>query len=193
MIHRHFFAGLIAALALGKLSLADDVRYTTDANGVQYQETHRMVKRPVSETQIVENQQTVYTNRVTTEYQPNYRTVYSPITEYAWEPYLANRWNPLASPSVQYRYVPHTRWETRTEEVHVPVTRSELVPEQRITRTPVVTQRFVDEEQISRVAVSNSGQFSNTTVASRPIGGTSLSGDPPRSASSPAATFVDRR
>ncbi len=182
MIHRHFLAGFIAALALGELSLADDVHTYTDANGVTIQETHRMVKRPVSETQIVENQQTVYTNRVTTEYQPNYRTVYSPITEYAWEPYLANRWNPLATPSVQYRYVPHTRWEMRTEEVHVPVTRSELVPEQRITRVPVTTQRFVDEEQISRVALSNGGQFSNTAVASRPIGGTSLSGDPPRQA-----------
>lgn len=191
MIHRHFLAGFVAVLALGELSLADDVRITPpDANGVQYQETHRIVKRPVSETQMVENSTTVYTNRLTTEYQPTYRSVYTPITEYAWEPYLANRWNPLATPSVQYRYVPHTRWEMRTEEVHVPVTRSELVPEQRVTRIPVTTQHFVDAEQIERVAIGNSGQFSNTAVASRPIGGSSLSGDPPRSASN---DFTNRR
>jgi hypothetical protein len=182
MIHRHFLLGLFAALATCQVSWADDIVYTKDNNGVTYRETHRVVKRPVSETQIVENQQTVYTDRVTTEYQPSTRTLYSPVTEYAWEPYLANRWNPLASPAVQYRYVPHTRWEMRTEETHVPVTRRELVPETRISRVPVTATRFVDEEQISKVAVATDPFGANTAVAARPIGGQSLSSDPPKQA-----------
>jgi hypothetical protein len=183
MIHRHFLLGVFAALATCQLSFADDVRYVQDPNGATVRETRRTVKRPVSETQIVENQSTVYTDRVTTEYQPSTRTLYSPVTEYAWEPYLANRWNPMASPSVQYRYVPHTRWEMRTEETQVPVTRRELVPETRISRVPVTATRFVDEEQISRVAVSNPDPFGNSAVAARPIGGQTLGGDPPRQAS----------
>jgi hypothetical protein len=168
---------------------ADEVRYTTDENGVTYRETRRVIRRPTMETRIEERQQTVYAERQSTELHPSYRTIYTPVTEYRWEPYLANRWNPLAQPYWAYRFVPHTRWETRTEEHRVPVVRREWVPEQRSVQVPVVTHRVVDEEIISRVAVSGGAGGGDpfatspgTSVVRRDtVGGVGrLENDPPR-------------
>jgi hypothetical protein len=186
MFHRHYLASLLVVLGVCQTARAQEV-HTNPQNGQQYRVTGRqLVSRPVTETRVVENQYTVHTPRTITEYQPSSRTVYSPVTEYQWEPYMANRWNPFTSPSVQYRYVPRTRWEMRTEQVHIPVTRQELVAEQRISRTPITTQRFVTEEQVTAVAVNGGDPFgSNTAVAAKPqIGGTQLSNDSPRQAAS---------
>src|SRR5260221_11674285 len=97
---------------------------------------------------------TVYTDRATVEYQPSYQNVYTPVTEYTWEPYLANRWNPFSQPSVAYHYVPHTRWDVRTDAQQIPVTRHETVAEQRTAQVPVVSQRWVDVEHVTRMAVN---------------------------------------
>ena len=184
MIHRHFLGALIATLALTQIAWAQQIE-TDPQTGVQYQVTGRQVyKRPVSETHIEERPYTVYTEHLTTEYQPSYRTVYTPVTEYSWEPYLANRWNPFSQPTVGYHYVPHTRWEMRTEENQVPLTRHDFVPEQRVAQVPVTTQRFVDEEHVTRVAMSNTGgsdPFANRTASTSQIGGVAtLPQDPPR-------------
>ncbi len=184
MIHRHITASLLVVLGACPMAIAQDIH--TNSQGQQYRVTGRqLVSRPVTETHVVENQYTVHTPRTITEYQPSARNVYTPVTEYQWEPYLANRWNPFSSPSVQYRYVPRTRWEMRTEQVHVPVTRQEFVAEQRVSRTPVTTQRFVTEEQVTSVAVNGNDPFTgNTAVAAKPIGTTGqLQSDPPRQAS----------
>jgi hypothetical protein len=163
---------------------ADDAIQTDPQTGIQYRVTGRQVyKKPVSDTHVEERPYTVYTEHVSTEYQPSYRNVYSPVTEYSWEPYMANRWNPFSQPTVGYRYVPHTRWDMRTEESQIPVTHRDMVPEQRVAHVPVVTQRWVDEEHITRVAVSGGAgdPFSGTATASRPLGSTgTLSSDPPK-------------
>ena len=83
--------------------------------------------------------------------------MYTPVTEYSYEPYMADRWNPFTSPHVEYRYVPHTRWDMHTEETQIPVTHRDLVPEQRVMQVPVTTQRLVAEEHITRVAVNGGG------------------------------------
>lgn len=190
MIHRNILAGLIGVLALSRAAWAQQV-VTDPQTGRQFQETRWTTQRPVSETRIEQRPYTVYTERLSTEYHPSYRTVYTPVTEYSWEPYMANRWNPLAQPSVGYRYVPRTRWEMRTEESHIPVTRHDVVPETRVAQVPVTSQRFVDEEHITRVAVTPSRDpFTATATTAQPIGGVSaLSQDPPRQGSS----LVDRR
>ena len=185
MIHRHFISAFVV---LAAANLASAQEYQTDpTTGQQYRVTGRQTfKVPVSETHLVPQTSTVYTERVSTEYQPNYRTVYSPVTEYSWEPYVANRWNPFASPTVNYHYAPHTRWDTRTEMTQVPLTRRELVPEQRVTQIPVVTQRFEDHEIVSRVAMTPGS--SDNSLATRPIGGVAnLQNDPPKN------TFESRR
>ena len=162
---------------------AEDIQVDPQT-GVQYRVTGRQVyQRPVSETHIVERPYTVYTEHVSTEYQPSYRNVYTPVTEYSWEPYLANRWNPFSQPTVAYRYVPHTRWDMRTEESQIPITRRDMVPEQRVAQVPMVTTRMENVEHITRVAVAGGDPFSNTATASRTnaIGSTgALTSDPPK-------------
>ncbi len=195
MIHRHILSALFAMLALGQISWAQEVQ-TDPQTGVQYQITGRQVsQRIVPETHLEQRPYTVYTERLSTEYQPQYHTSYSPVTEYSWEPYMANRWNPFSQPTVAYHYVPHTRWDMRTEETQIPLTRHDFVPEQRTQTVAVSTQRVVNEEHITRVAMS--GGNSNDPFASRtastsgtPIGGVAtLQQDPPKQGNA----FVDRR
>jgi hypothetical protein len=169
MFHRQIIASLVVSSAACSAAVAQEV-LTNPTTGQTHQITGRqLVTRSVPETRIVENKYTVSTPRTVTEYQPSSRTVYTPVTEYQWEPYMANRWNPFTSPSVQYRYVPRTRWELRTEQVHIPVTRQEFVNEERISRVPVTTYRNVTEEHVTAVAVK-SDPFANngTAVALKP-------------------------
>jgi hypothetical protein len=185
MIHRQLLASLLVTLSAGS---AWAQQYETDpATGRQYMVTSRIPgKQLQTDTQIVSQPYTVYSDRATVEYQPSYRNVYTPVTEYSWEPYLANRWNPFAQPGVAYHYVPHTRWDVRTETTQIPVTRHETVAEQRTAQVPVTTQRWVDVEHVTRMAVNNTGSdpFSATASAPKPIGGVAtLQQDPPRQGS----------
>jgi hypothetical protein len=189
MIHRHFLATLIAVLALGQAAWAEDLQ--NPQTGTQYRVTGRQTyKVVVPDTHIEERPYTVYTDHVTTELHPTYRNIYTPVTEYSWEPYLANRWNPFSQPSVAYRYVPHTRWDVRTEESQVALTKHEMQPEQRVAQVPVTTSHIEDREVVTSVAVNNSSAprtiassgdpFSSTATASRP-------------ADAKPSSFVDRR
>ena len=74
MIHRHILSALFATLALSQFSWAQQIE-TDPQTGVQYQVTRQVYKRPVSETHIEQRPYTVYTERMSTEYQPSYRTV----------------------------------------------------------------------------------------------------------------------
>jgi hypothetical protein len=92
-------------------------------------------------------------------------------------------------PYLDQRLVPHTRWETHTAKAQVPVFRREVVAEVRTEHMPVVTQRYVNEEIVRRVAVS--GQAASQPIAEvarrEAIGGVSrLDGAPPRQVSSDA-------
>lgn len=181
MLHRNFFATLFAVVTVAQFASADDVRFVKGDDGQTYRETRRIVKQPVSETQYVDHPYTTYSERVTTELQPNYRNVYTPVTEYSWDPYLAGRWNPFTSPHVEYKYTPHTRWDTRTEQTAVPITRRELVPVQGVTRTPVTTMRMADVEQTERMAVRNDTALGSLATGQSVGGVANLQGnDPPR-------------
>jgi hypothetical protein len=179
---------------------ADEVRYYDD-NGVTYRETRRVTQRPLFETKTEERQQTVYREQIKTEERPTYRTTYTPVTEYQWEPYWANRWNPLSQPYLAYRFVPRTRWETHTEEIKVPVVQRQMVPQTQTVQVPVTTQRLVSEEVITRVAVGSSRSSdpfaagSASVARKEAVGGVSkLDSDPPRQGSTwgPAAEPVRR-
>ena len=160
MIHRHFLAGCIALLSVGQMARAQEIQ-TDPQTGLKYQMTCRQLgKQFVTETHVENRPYTVYTDRTTTEFQPSYQNVYTPVTEYSWEPYLANRWNPFSQPTVDYHYVPHTRWDVRTEEQQIPVVRTKRLPEQHTAQVPVVTQRWVDVEHITRMAVNSTWQRS---------------------------------
>jgi len=131
---------------------ADDVRYY-EKNGVTWRETRRKVEDRVPVSRMEERTETVYREEFTTEMRDTTRTAWVPVTEYRWEAFWVNRWNPLARPYVAYRQVPHTRWEKRTETVQEPVNARRLVPETRVVRRPVGGFQTVQREVVSRVPV----------------------------------------
>ena len=172
-------------------SPADETRYVRQA-GTLYRETRQTVQRPVVETRIEESTRTVYREELSTELREEVRTYVDPVIEYRCEPYLVNRWNPLATPYLAYRMVPRTRWQCCSETVRTPVTCRRLVPVTETVRRPVTTCRMVSEERTTRVAVSVASPAAApiaamaarqpaATVRYEEIGGVArLDKDPPR-------------
>ncbi len=176
---------VISCVAGAQTALAQSTTEFVEENGIRYRVSRQVIQRPVSKTDWEEHQQTVFKERYDTQWQTNYRTYITPVTEYRQELYLANRWNPLATPYWTYRYVPVTRWETRQEPISVPVAQRTFVPEQQTVRIPKTTTQMATEEYVSRVALGPaSGGLtgsSATSVARRDaVGGRKLDGDPPR-------------
>ena len=95
---------------------AEDPRYV-QKDGTLYRETRQVVQRPVVETRVEETTRTVYREELSTEMREEVRTYLTPVTEYRCEPYLANRWNPLATPYLSFRMVPRTCYQCRNETV----------------------------------------------------------------------------
>ena len=158
-------AGFLASCLLASAA-ADEVKYV-EKDGVTYQETRRVIRRPILETKIEQREQTVYRDKYSTDFQQSDRKYMAPITEYRWEPQWVTPWNPFSAPYVTYRWVPVTKWVERNETVRIPVTRREVIPEKVTTNVPVTTQRFAEDEYVSRVAVS-----------ARPQTGSGALGDP---------------
>lgn len=194
---------LASSLAFCAHAAAEDVRYYEEG-GVTYCERRHIVQRPVVETRYEQRDRTVYREQYTTETQETQRLVHVPVTEYRWEAYWRNRFNPFAQPYLDQRLVPRTHWEVRTETVQTPIVRRQLVPEIERQQVPVVTRRMVEEERISRVAVTGPGTggtysqpVTSVADARNRIGGvTNLDRDPPRYQSAPSwrpATDTIRR
>lgn len=177
---------------------ADEVRYFEE-DGVTYQETRRVVRRPVVETYLEPRQQTVYRDKFDTTLKQTERKYMAPIVEYQWQPHWVNPINPFAQSYVAYRWVPVTRWVERTELVRIPETKHEVVPEQITVNVPVTRQRYAEDEYVSRVAIGVkpqggsvasaprgsevAGPVSSPSVARREVVGgvRRLDSDPPRS------------
>ena len=154
--------GLICCVA-SWVQANETVRYY-EKDGVTYRETRRVEQQPVVETRTETSNQTVYREESVTELRDTVRERWTPVTEYRWEAFWVNRWNPLAKPYMAYRYVPHTRWERSVDTVQTPVVCRRLVPEKRVVHVPVTRQRMVEREVISRVAVRSTPA---PTVATR--------------------------
>lgn len=181
---------LLVLLAIG-LASADEVRYYVK-DGITYQETRRVVQRPVVETKYEQREQIFYREQYKTNMQQSYQTVQVPVTEYRTVACLQNRWNPFAQPYYTYRTVPTQRMEVRQQVVQLPVTTRELVPEKRIVQIPVTSQRMAEEEQITRVAVSaappGTAVYGQSTITG-PIGGVArLDGPSPTNATANGPT-----
>jgi len=146
--------------------LAEEVRYY-EKDGVTYRETRQVLQRRIPETTYTDQTQTVYRDQYVTQTKDTVRTVLTPVTEYRVQPRLVGRWNPFIQPYFVYENVPTVRWESRTEVVPIQTASRQLVPETRTVRTPVTTWRTVEEEVISRVAVSATPQ-PTSSLASAP-------------------------
>jgi hypothetical protein len=177
------FASFIALVACTRPSAAQTTSELKEEDGQLYRVTRQVIQRPVSKTEWEQQQQTVYRERFDTQWQTNYRNYVTPVTEYRQELYLANRWNPLATPYWSYRYVPVVRWESRLEPYNIPVAQRTWVPETQTVHIPRTSTQIVTDTHESRVALGPVSRGPSTSVMARrePIGGTKLDGDPPRS------------
>jgi hypothetical protein len=154
MLTRQLLAvAVFTALTGSSIASAEEVRYY-EKDGVTYRETRQVLQRRIPEVTYTEQAQTVYRDQCITETKDTVRTVLTPVTEYRVQPRLVGRWNPFVQPYFVYENVPTVRWESRTEVVPIQTASRQLVPETRTVRTPVTTWRTVEEEVISRVAVS---------------------------------------
>jgi hypothetical protein len=127
---------------------------TVNVGGTTYRETTEVVRKPVSTTTWQEHRETVLTDRVTTQMAETNRNVFVPVVEYQWQPRVHDWWNPFKPTSIGYHAVPVTRWEMQQQIVRTPVTYREMVPEERIVRTPQRTMDFVEETVTRRVAIN---------------------------------------
>lgn len=187
--------GLLVLAAASQL-LAADVRYYQE-NGVTYRETHYTVQHPVTETVLENQSRVVYRQKVDTTLQDSVRTYQVPVTTYQREMFVLNRWNPFAKPVIAERLVPVTRMETRTENVKLPVSRQQLVPETTVVQVPVTRTRMVNEDITSRIAVSGPvstppGSATQPSPTTPPGSGSQpaiASGQPPKTAASPGQSW----
>jgi hypothetical protein len=97
----------------------------------------------------------VLVDRVTTQMAETDRTVLAPVVEYQWTPRVQDWWNPFKPTTLAYSLTPVTRWEVQQQVVRTPVTYREMVPEERIVRTPQRSLDFVEEQVTRRVAIDN--------------------------------------
>lgn len=143
---------------------ADETRTVTDANGQTWNEVHRTIQHPQTQTQCVDQPQTYYTEKCDVQLHDTYRTYQTPVTEYVWESRWVGRFNPFVQPYLTQRLVPRTRWETRTEVVKIPVVQRSVVPVTRTVRVPVTTETTVSQDiVVHRQLVSQP-----TAIASAP-------------------------
>ncbi len=144
-------------------------------NGITYRETTEVVRKPVSTTTWQERRETVLVDRVTTQLHESDRNVLVPVVTYQWQPRVHDWWNPFKPTSIGYHPVPVTSWEVQQQTVRTPVTYREMVPEERVVRTPQRSMDFVEETVTRRVAINDTtGQpltmgamSSGTTVVAR--------------------------
>jgi hypothetical protein len=153
-------AALLVAVATCGVTASGQDRpgyFTDPATGIVYRQVTRSVERPVVETKIEQQEQTVYRPQTVKETRPETKTVFTPVTEYQWQTYVQGRWNPFRQPTVAYKPVPQTRWEARSEVVNRTETRTQWVAEKRTVEVPhrivrMDREQKVDYEVVGRVA-----------------------------------------
>jgi hypothetical protein len=154
-----------------------------------YQVTETTNKTIIQEVQYENQKQTVPVQKIETEYQPMVRTYQVPVTEWVAEPHVVNRWNPFATPYVQYQYVQRTRWETKQDTVQVPMLKHKWVNDERTVQVPKIVQKEREEIVTRSVALRDLPSVSsNTMLAKSPAGfGANASNGPLSRGTDPAA------
>lgn len=175
-----------------------------EVNGIRYQVTRETVPRSIPVTEMQQQQQTIYRQQITTE-TVQHQQVYSvPVTQYQVVSRLHGRWNPLIEPYWTHHYEPVTTYQQQVATVSVPVNRVAWAPETRTVQTPVTRYVAANAEIVRRTPIGaaptalaakplNGSSQPTATLAARPsdstpIGGTSMTSDPPRTATGWQAT-----
>jgi hypothetical protein len=197
--HRGAAAALALLLTVGaQPALAQNVRYEDGADGLRYQITTQTVQRQVPVTVMQDQQQTTYTQQVTTQNLQHQQVYNVPVTQYRVVSRLNGRWNPFVQPYWTHHYEPVTTWQQQVGTVQIPVTKVAWQPQTRTVQTPVVQYRTASEEVTHRVAVGavqnpNTNAAPNTAWAARtPATGSPSATIAPLSSSPPAASIATR-
>ncbi len=136
-----------------------------DQNGIRYQETRQMVQVP--DIKYVDQLQTFYAQRFRTDTENRTFTRLVPRTEYECVARLHDWWRVLGQPYVAYHNEPYTTWQRTTETRAVPVTRREVVPQQRTVKVAVPYMRT--ELRDSWVAIGPAPGARQQIAAAAPV------------------------
>ena len=135
-------------------------------DGIKYRITRQTVQQTVPVTIMKDQQQTVYTPKVTTE-NISHQQVYSiPVTQYEVVPVLHGRWNPFVEPYYTYETQLVTRYQEQVVNVQIPVSKSQWVTETKTVQVPVTEYRTAQQEIVTKVALT--GGDTGKTYAAQP-------------------------
>jgi hypothetical protein len=135
-------------------------------DGIKYRITRQTVQQTVPVTIMQDQQQTVYTPKVTTE-SVSHQQVYSiPVTQYEVVPVLHGRWNPFVEPYYTYETQLVTRYQEQVVNVQIPVSKSEYVTETKTVQVPVTEYRTA--QQVIETRVKLTGGDTGKTYAAQP-------------------------
>jgi hypothetical protein len=135
-------------------------------DGIKYRITRQTVQQTMPVTIMQDQQQTVYTPKVTTE-NISHQQVYSiPITQYEAVPVLHGRWNPFVEPYYTYETQLVTRYQEQVVNVQIPVSKAEYVTETKTVQVPVTEYRTAQQVIETRVALT--GGETGKTYAAQP-------------------------
>ena len=191
---REAVASLAVALSLYVSVAAAQQTVTEETrDGVRYQVTTRTVQRQVPVTVMQDQQQTVYTQQITTTNTPHQQLYCVPVTQYQWKARLNGRWNPFIQPYWTQELQPVTTWHQQMVNVQIPTSNVAWVPQTKTVQVPVVQYRTAEEQIVSRVPIGNTTTLASSQPASAriaalpsnstsslPIGGVQMQNDPPR-------------
>jgi hypothetical protein len=141
-----------------------------DEDGLRYRITTRIVPRQVISTEYKTQTRSVQRPKFSTDKRQVEQQYYVPVTRYESVPVMRGRWNPFIEPYYEQRYVQVTHWELQTRKVDIPVARQDFETATETVNVPVTTQRWVDEEFVSRqvvgAALGTGGPSGSTAAAS---------------------------
>lgn len=176
-----------------------------DKDGIRYQVIQQQVPTQVAVTEMRSQEQTTYSQKITTENVQHQQVYHVPVTQYQVVSTLHNRWNPFAEPYWTHHYEPVTTWQQQVGTVQIPVNKVTVVPETKTVQQPVTTWKTAYNTITTHRAIgpTPTGPGANTMmagaqpltnaqtatlspapstprVASNPYGGQLLPSDPPR-------------
>lgn len=122
-------------------------QYVDPETGDIYRTVTHQITQPVVDERIERQEQVVYRPETIKETRPEVRTSYLPVTQMKWMPYVEGRWNPFRQPTVAYRQVPETHWESRSEVINRTTMQTRWVAEKRTVEIPHRTVRYETKQK----------------------------------------------
>ncbi len=145
---------LLAQLASGQ-DVASN-RHYDPATGITYERQIRTVDQPTVET-VMESKVVTYSRpELVTETEPVTRNYWTPVVQYEWQPRWRGLWNPFTPATLEYQYVPQTRWEARSETYSRLKSSTRWISEQRVTNEPRLVTSIKKQQVEEWVAVGRS-------------------------------------